>query len=276
LVEFKDATNLCSSAQGSTLSASELGGSPADDLKKLTAYFVELEQKWADATVRGDTATVDSMLADNFVETLEDGTIFTTQAREHAYQSGQRHWDSAVIDEVKVQLYGDTAIVTGRWTGHGTMNGKVMAAANRFTDTWVRLNDSWKCVASHQSPVIATSQPPTTADAARETEREIERVQDALIAAYIHWDTAALDRILADEYTFINDDAGGVVDKKQVLDSFKAGGDRQITSYTRQDDNVRLYGYVAVLTYRYHSAETFKGRENGGDFRVTRIFVKRD
>jgi hypothetical protein len=42
-----------------------------------------------------------------------------------------------------------------------------------------------------------------------QAEDEILKLQDALIAAYIHQDTAALDRILADEYTFINDDAGG-------------------------------------------------------------------
>ena len=73
-------------------------------------------------------------------------------------------------------------------------------------------------------------------------------VQDALIEAYIHSDIATLDRILADEYTFINDDAGGVATKKQILDSFKSGGDRAITSYKRQGDQVRIYGDVAVLT----------------------------
>jgi hypothetical protein len=30
-----------------------------------------------------------------------------------------------------------------------------------------------------------------------------------------------------------------------------------------------------VLTYQYHSNETYKGRDAGGDFRVTRILVKR-
>ena len=97
-----------------------------------------------------------------------------------------------------------------------------------------------------------------------------------LIDTYIHRDTTAMGRILADEYTFINDDVGGVATKKQILDSFKSGGDREIISYRRQDDRVRVYGDVAVLTYRYQSQETYKGRENGGDFRVTRIFLRRD
>lgn len=37
-----------------------------------------------------------------------------------------------------------------------------------------------------------------------------------------------------------------------------------------------MYGDVAILTYRYQSTETYKGRDSGGDFRVTRILVKKD
>jgi Lipocalin-like domain/Domain of unknown function (DUF4440) len=113
-------------------------------------------------------------------------------------------------------------------------------------------------------------------DPAHAAGEEVRRLQDALIEAYIHRDVIAMDRILADEYTFINDDAGGVANKNQILDSFNSGGDRQIISYKREDDNVRVYGDVAVLTYRYQSKETYKGQDNSGDYRVTRIFVKRD
>ena len=123
---------------------------------------------------------------------------------------------------------------------------------------------------------ITFGQELTKGDPAYAAGEEVRRLQDALIEAYIHRDVVAMDRILASEYTFINDDAGGVVNKKQVLDSFNYGGDRQIISYTREDDNVRVYGDVAVLTYRYQSKETYKGQDTSGDYRVTRIFVKRD
>lgn len=105
-------------------------------------------------------------------------------------------------------------------------------------------------------------------------EEEIRRVQDALIDAYIHRDIADLDRILADEYAFIDDD-GMVLNKQYFIDSFKSGED-QIISYKRQDDKVRVYGNVAVMTYRYQSKEAYKGRDVSGDFRLTRILVKRD
>jgi enamine deaminase RidA (YjgF/YER057c/UK114 family)/ketosteroid isomerase-like protein len=105
---------------------------------------------------------------------------------------------------------------------------------------------------------------------------EVRKAQDDLINAYLHRDVGTLDRLLADEYTFVNDDPGGIADKQQILASFGSGGDRTITSYRRQDDRVRFYGDVAVLTYRYQSTETYKGQNSGGDYRVTRILVKRD
>jgi len=105
---------------------------------------------------------------------------------------------------------------------------------------------------------------------------EVRKAQDDLIDAYLRRDVGALDRLLADEYTFVNDDSGGLADKQQILASFGSGGDRKITSYRRQDDRVRLYGDVAVLTYRYQSTETYKGQNNGGDYRVMRVLVERD
>ena len=74
------------------------------------------------------------------------------------------------------------------------------------------------------SIVVSAQQNAGTHSGRAVAETEIVGVQDALIAAYIDRDTAALDRILANEYTFINDDAGGVVSKKQILDSFRSGG----------------------------------------------------
>jgi hypothetical protein len=121
--------------------------------------------------------------------------------------------------------------------------------------------------------IVAFAQEPTEVDPAHGARDEVRRVQDALIDAYVHRDIDALDRILADEYTFITDDAT-VVNKRQTLDSFKSG-DRQITSYKRQDDGVRVYGDTAVLTYRYQSKETYKGRDDSSDDLLTRIFVKR-
>lgn len=123
------------------------------------------------------------------------------------------------------------------------------------------------------SPVSALSQDAVGTMHSR-SEQAVRRLQDDLIEAYKRHEVAALNRILADEYTFTNDE-GEVETKRQVLAAFTAGGDRTITSYVIDDDKVRVYGEAAVMTYHYVSHETYEGRESGGSFRITRVFVKR-
>ncbi len=127
----------------------------SSDIDDVSSRLMAMERTWTDAAVRGDTATVNSMITDGFVMTTSDGTILTKAQREEAYRSARRKWESAKIDDMKVYLYGDTAVVTGRWTGKGTFNGKPMAEVERWTDIWIRQNGIWKCVASQSTPTPA-------------------------------------------------------------------------------------------------------------------------
>ena len=45
--------------------------------------------------------------------------------------------------------YGDTVVVTGATHERGTQKGKPYEHYGRFTDTWVPVGGTWKCVASH-------------------------------------------------------------------------------------------------------------------------------
>ena len=130
------------------------------------------------------------------------------------------------------------------------------------------------CLLSLTTSILLPAQQNADTHSGRGEEKQIVRVQDALIDAYIHRDVAILERILADDYNYIDDD-GLVMNKQQILQEFKSGDD-QVTSYERQDDKVRVFANVAVMTYRYQTEETYKGQNVGGDLRLTRIFAKPD
>ena len=51
---------------------------------------------------------------------------------------------------MKVTVHGDSAIVTGTWTGKGTDGtGKAVDTKERWADTWIKMpNGKWQCVAS--------------------------------------------------------------------------------------------------------------------------------
>jgi len=73
--------------------------------------------------------------------------------RSHADESGETKYQASKVDDMKVYLYGDTAIVSGRWKGKFTEKGKAIDSTERFTDTFVRQNGQWKCVASQGTTI---------------------------------------------------------------------------------------------------------------------------
>jgi len=58
---------------------------------------------------------------------------------------------SLEVTDLKVTVYGTTAIATGTFASRATYKAEPFEHRGRFTDTWVRLNGKWLCVASHQS-----------------------------------------------------------------------------------------------------------------------------
>ena len=55
------------------------------------------------------------------------------------------------IQDVKVNLYRETAVVTGSYRTRGTYQGRAYDHLGRFTDTWIFQDGRWQCVASHTS-----------------------------------------------------------------------------------------------------------------------------
>ena len=103
-------------------------------------------------------------------------------------------------------------------------------------------------------------------------EQEIIKLENGWNDAQIKNDGAFLDRILADDYTGTEAN-GNVVTKAQEIANLKPG-DSVVTSIVNDDYKVRVYGDVAVVTFRC----TFKGKAQGKDYinpqRFTNTWVK--
>jgi ketosteroid isomerase-like protein len=115
--------------------------------------ITHLEQACADAQKAGDAANVAPLLADNFINTDVDGNLSGKSELLSNLKGGK--WEQNAISDVKVSVYGDTAIATGAWAGKGVDgDGTKVDRRERWTDTWVKMKDGkWQCVASQQTPV---------------------------------------------------------------------------------------------------------------------------
>lgn len=118
-----------------------------------------------------------------------------------------------------------------------------------------------------------TGQPTAQVHQGLSVESEIRQLHALLIQGYMHNDAALLDRVFADEYTFV-DEAGRYLPKAHIVESFRSG-DHHIFSYDTSEETLRVYGTAAVMAYRYVAKENYKGQDESGDYRVTRVFAKK-
>jgi hypothetical protein len=112
-----------------------------------------LEQQWLQSQKTNNPDLLAPLLADKFVDTWSDGKV--TDKAETVAMAKSTKWDSAEYNDLKVSVFGDTAIATGGFKGKGTdASGKPLSEDERWTDTWVKMsNGKWQCVASQGTAV---------------------------------------------------------------------------------------------------------------------------
>jgi ketosteroid isomerase-like protein len=120
---------------------------------KVERELVKLEQEWADAVVRGEIAVLDRIEADDLIITDPDGKVSNKAQGLADIKSGAYKVESIKLDDMKVQAYRGTAVVTGRTTMTGQYKGKDLSGQYRWTDVFVKRQGRWQVVATHASQI---------------------------------------------------------------------------------------------------------------------------
>ncbi len=136
-----------------TAIAQEPTKSGGQGTSSIAQALTDMEHQWAKASKAGDADALAPMLADDFVSMDSDGSL--RSKAEVIARTKKAKWTTNEIADVKVTVHGDSAVVTGSWTGNGTDGtGKPVNAKERWTDTWVKTTSGkWQCVASASAPV---------------------------------------------------------------------------------------------------------------------------
>ena len=115
--------------------------------------LMDLEAQWVKAALASKGEAVAPLLAADFVSVQSDGK--TATKAEYVAMTSKGKWQVSEVSNMKVQVHGNAAVVTGMWTGKGTDGmGKAVDAKERFADTWVKMSDGkWQCVASASAPM---------------------------------------------------------------------------------------------------------------------------
>lgn len=125
----------------------------ADKARESESKLIALENAWNQAQLHHDSKALDSLVAEAFISTDNDGKLmnraeFLADNRDPDYL-----FSLMANSDMRVIPYGDAAVVAGVYHAKGTYKGKAFDHVGRFTDTWVYQNSKWQCVASHTSPL---------------------------------------------------------------------------------------------------------------------------
>jgi ketosteroid isomerase-like protein len=115
----------------------------------------DAETAWSQAYVKGDIASLDKLLAAEYLFTDQDGKTFTRAEDIASVKSGEFKMTSFKIDDLKIHVYTDFATVTGLNEFVATDSGKDASCKCRFTDVFVKRDGRWQAVASHVSKLTA-------------------------------------------------------------------------------------------------------------------------
>lgn len=122
--------------------------------KNDVAYVRSLELQWTESYKQRQVNILSSLLADDFVITIEDGSTYSkTGYISHSAEPSVRV-DVAEMSDIKVRMHGNTAVLTGAYHERGESDGKPYEYHDRFTDVWMKSAGKWQVIASHYSVAV--------------------------------------------------------------------------------------------------------------------------
>jgi ketosteroid isomerase-like protein len=113
------------------------------------------DQKRIRAQITADTIALRRIYADDFLGIGPTGVVRDKAAVIADFTSHALTYQSITTAEVRVRVYGSTAVETGRSTMVGQDKGKAVPRDNRFTRVWVMTAGQWRLVANHYSPLTS-------------------------------------------------------------------------------------------------------------------------
>ena len=150
----------CTNTPTPSEAAAPAVAAPAEDVE---ATIIQLEKDWVAAIVSKDTATLERILAPGFVGTSSTAHTFSMEAAIEDIKKNSYVVDKMDLDEVSVNIYGDTAVSFTSQEEKSKYDGKDTSGHYHFTDTWVKKDGAWQVVASHGTRYDM----PTTAEKAK-------------------------------------------------------------------------------------------------------------
>jgi ketosteroid isomerase-like protein len=111
------------------------------------------ERDWLRAHLRLDVAVLERLMDPDYLQIDAGGGTVGKEQVLASFRSGERYWAEAHSDEHLVRVYGDAAIVVGRWRARGQNGANPFDYQARYVSVWVRRDGGWRMASDQSTPM---------------------------------------------------------------------------------------------------------------------------
>lgn len=277
--------------------ANKKSASAKSDPAQAEREVLQAEKERIQAVLHNDAAAISKLLGPEFIITDNEGRTHDRAEEISLYTNADRQTLSWEPSEVRVRVYGDSAVVTEIASVQDVLQGKRRDIQFRLTHLWIKRDGRWQVVARHGTKVAAAAianaasasdaksraRPDDTAqikfdytlrlgEHPEESAQQLLQVEHDRLAALLRADFPAFEKFYTDDFTYAG--PSGFGNKAQYLADYKSGQSKFL-SVNHADVRVRVYGHSAVIT----GSATITGRIRGEDrsglpSRYTHIYIQ--
>lgn len=121
--------------------------------EKLKEEFKVIEDHFNAAIISNNIDKIKECITEDWVLVDSQGGIIPQERFFYVIEQGMLSHSTMTKEILRVKVYDNIALVTGRGNNTGTWQGKAMEADEWVTDVYKKVNDKWLCVLTHLTPV---------------------------------------------------------------------------------------------------------------------------
>jgi ketosteroid isomerase-like protein len=121
--------------------------------EQLKMYFQEIADNFNKAVITNDINEIKECVTNDWILVDSQGGIIPQERFFNVLEQGLLSHTTMTKEILRVKVYGDIALVTGRGYNTGSWQGKPMEADEWITDVYKKQNEGWLCVLTHLTPV---------------------------------------------------------------------------------------------------------------------------
>jgi len=108
--------------------------------------LLKVEKGFVDAIAKNDLEAIERFVTDDWIIINADGGIIDRERFLGVIKSAALTHEMMESDDMRVRIYGDTAVVSSLTRSKGKFMGQEFTTHERSTDVFVRRGGQWRCV----------------------------------------------------------------------------------------------------------------------------------